>query len=174
MSDLAFNIVILICCGTVMVLLHSILRGGAAKDEYDEAGIRGELIWKDEGRQTQPFLNHTFKILGKPDLMYRIPGGIKAVEYKHRWGPVFSSDVAQALTAALAARHEGYKVIEVECKTKRESKIIPINISDRRLFAMIEGHVSTVRRARRGETMMCKPDAHKCRACSYVDSCDKR
>ena len=65
-------------------------------------GIEGKLIWMDKGRSTKPFFNQVFEVLGKPDLMYRVRGGVLAVEYKSRRGPVFKSDVVQAKCAALA------------------------------------------------------------------------
>ena len=75
--------------------------------------IKGKLIWVDRGRSTKPFFNRVFEVLGKPDLMYQVFGGVLAVEYKSRKGPVFKSDVVQAKCAALAARGNGYKVIRI-------------------------------------------------------------
>ena len=99
------------------ILLYGLLGLAAAALLYNfirriarsrsDLGIEGKLIWMDKGRSTKPFFNQVFEVLGKPDLMYRVRGGVLAVEYKSRRGPVFKSDVVQAKCAALAARGNG-------------------------------------------------------------------
>ena len=98
------------------ILLYGLLGLAAAALLYNfirriarsrsDLGIEGKLIWMDKGRSTKPFFNQVFEVLGKPDLMYRVRGGVLAVEYKSRRGPVFKSDVVQAKCAALAAREK--------------------------------------------------------------------
>lgn len=134
-------------------------------------GIDGKLIWTDHGRQTKAFSNRTFKIFGKPDLMYRIRGGVKAVEYKHRNGPVFKSDIAQALAAALAARGEGYKVVQVLVKTRTNDVTIELKQSDRALYQRLEGLIHDVRNAKTGKKMSKNPERRKCYSCAYRDAC---
>lgn len=154
---------ILLCIA--LYILFRVFRPG------NRGEIKGKLIWTDHGRQTKAFSNRTYKVFGKPDLMYRIRGGVKAVEYKHRNGPIFKSDIAQALAASLAARGEGYKVVQVLVKTRTEQATIDIKHSDRVLFERLEGLINDVRDAKAGKSMRRKPERRKCYSCAYRDAC---
>ncbi|QFT57092.1 PD-(D/E)XK nuclease family protein [Microbulbifer sp. THAF38] len=134
-------------------------------------GIEGKLIWIDKGRSTKPFFNHAFEVLGKPDLMYRIRGGILAVEYKSRRGPVFKSDVVQAKCAALAARGNGYQVTQLLVKTSTTEQYIELPGTDRALFEEIKKYVILTRQAKAGVRMKPWPNVGKCRGCAYKSSC---
>lgn len=133
--------------------------------------IEGKLIWVDRGRQTKPFFNKVFEVLGKPDLMYRIFGGVLAVEYKSRCGPVFKSDVIQAKCAALAARGNGYKVIRILVKTSTVDQYIDLPKSDRSLFHEIEDYVVLTKQAKSGQKMKALPNTGKCRSCAFKYDC---
>ncbi|WP_444928349.1 PD-(D/E)XK nuclease family protein (plasmid) [Microbulbifer sp. TRSA002] len=109
--------------------------------------------------------------MGKPDLMYRIRGGILAVEYKSRRGPVFTSDVVQAKCAALAARRNGYQVTQLLVKTSSTEKYIELPRTDRALFEEIKKYVILTRQAKAGVRMNPWPNAGKCRGCAYKFSC---
>ncbi|EIF42765.1 hypothetical protein DOK_11896 [gamma proteobacterium BDW918] len=137
-----------------------------------EGVISGKLIWTDHGRKTKAFRNTRYRVYGKPDLMYRIPAGVKAVEYKHRKGPVHQSDMVQALAASLAARGEGYKVVEILLKTRTEEVSIDLrSSSDEAIYRKISGLSETVRRARSGAPMNSRPESRKCRNCAYREAC---
>jgi len=134
--------------------------------------IEGKLIWQDLGRSTKVLVNSTFGVKGKPDSIYKIPGGAKAVEYKHRKGKVFDSDIAQALASSLAARGAGYRIIEVLVLTRTERLSIDLRCSDQTLYEQIQGNVKIVRAARRGKRMRAYASRRKCLACAYRDNCD--
>tara|TARA_R110001592_G_scaffold221139_1_gene475784 strand:- start:5230 stop:5733 length:504 start_codon:yes stop_codon:yes gene_type:complete len=133
--------------------------------------ISGKLIWTDHGKNTKSFSNHQFRVFGKPDLMYKVQRGVKAVEYKHRNGPIFDADIAQSLAASLAARGEGYQVIEVLIKTQTNEVLIDLRCSDKAIYSKIEKHIQIVRDAKAGKSMTKKPGARKCRSCAYRGSC---
>lgn len=137
----------------------------------NDLGIEGKLIWVDRGRQTKPFFNNVFEVLGKPDLMYRIFGGVLAVEYKSRRGPVFKSDVIQAKCAALAARGNGYKVIRILVKTSTVEQYIDLPKSDKTLFHEVEEYVILTRQAKAGQKMKALPNPGKCRSCAFNYDC---
>lgn len=148
-----------------LILLFHIFR---SKEKGD---ISGKLIWTDHGMKTKPFYHSKFLVFGKPDLMYRIKRGVKAVEYKHRLGQVFDSDIAQALAAALAARGSGYRVIEVLVKTRSTELSIDLRESDAAVYSKLKGYVLLVRKAKDGRPMQKKPELRKCRSCAYREAC---
>jgi len=134
--------------------------------------IDGTLIWIDNGQQTKPFFNQKYKILGKPDLLYKMnKGGVLAVEYKHRFKNIYNSDIVQAQCAALAARGEGYNVKTILIKTKNSKKYIELPKSDNRLFDLIQEHIIYARKAKSGEYLHASPNQYKCRDCAYNSNC---
>lgn len=137
----------------------------------DELGIEGDLIWIDEGRHTKPLFNGMFKVFGKPDAMYRTRTGVLAVEYKSRNGPVFDSDIVQAKCAALAARGEGYRVVDILVKTELTQRHIRLPKSDGALYKDIEESVILARRAKLGGAVPSVPAVPKCRSCAYRGDC---
>lgn len=137
----------------------------------DNLGIKGKLIWVDKGKSTKPFFNKVFEILGKPDLMYRIRGGVLAVEYKSRRGPVFKSDVVQAKCAALAARGDGYQVIQILVRTATIEQYIDLPKSDKALLDDIKEYVDLTRQAKAGARMRASPNFGKCRGCAFKYEC---
>ena len=143
------------------------------KAPSDELGIDGELIWVDRGKDTKPFFNHTYRVLGKPDLMYRVDGGILAVEYKSRKRSIYNSDVIQGLTACLAARGQGHKVSSLLIKTDGSDRRIELPKSDKQLYKKIEANVEMVRAAKQGKQLRALPAKYKCQYCAYTEVCDK-
>ena len=137
----------------------------------DALGIAGRLIWVDDGRKTKPFFNSEYQVFGKPDLMYRVNGGVLAVEYKSRNGQIYESDIVQAKCAALSARGDQYRVTKILVKTAQSEKYIALPRSDRELYKEIQSAVSMARRAKQGQTVPCLPDFRKCRACAYRHNC---
>jgi len=137
----------------------------------NELGIEGKLIWVDKGKSTKPFFNNTFEVLGKPDLMYRVLGGVLAVEYKSRNGPIYQSDEAQAKCAALAARGNGYRVIRILLKTNTLEQYIDLPTNDITLFNEIKAFVVLTRQAKSGDKMNALPTVGKCRSCAFKYEC---
>ena len=164
------------------ILLYGLLGLAAAALLYNfirriarsrsDLGIEGKLIWMDKGRSTKPFFNQVFEVLGKPDLMYRVRGGVLAVEYKSRNGPVFDSDVTQAFCAALAARGEGYRVTQVLIKTSAVQKMFKLPTSDKALFDRIQPAVFNARQAKFGYAVPSRPEIKKCRSCGFRGDCE--
>ena len=107
----------------------------------NQLGIDGSLVWTDQGKTTKPFFNNDFKILGKPDLMYKIRSGVLAVEYKSRNGRIYNSDIVQAKSAALAARGTGYHVTKVLICTKNQKQYFELPKQDLTLYKSIEKYV---------------------------------
>lgn len=144
------------------------------RDSVDDLGIKGKLVWVDQGKSTKPFFNNEWRVLGKPDLMYKIDNGILAVEYKSRENNIYGSDVVQGLTASLAARGDGYKVIRLLVKTDNSEKYIDLPKSDKSLFKMISKYVDIVRMAKMGKGLPASPERYKCLNCAYSQSCLQR
>lgn len=153
----------------IIWLVSALLRKGPS----DELGIDGELIWVDRGKDTKPFFNHAYRVLGKPDLMYKVDGGILAVEYKSRKRKIYSSDVVQGLTACLAARGQGYKVTSLLIKTDQSDHRIELPKSDKQLYKKVEAHVEMARQAKQGKRLPAQPSQFKCQYCAYTEVCDK-
>lgn len=151
-----------------LIFFHFIRNIFSTKNGLD---IDGKLIWVDKGRSTKPFFNNVFEVLGKPDLMYRVFGGVLAVEYKSRNGPIFNSDVVQAKCAALAARAHGYKVIRILLKTATVEQYIDLPKSDRALYNEIKDYVTLTRQAKSGKKMSAWPNLRKCRCCAFKYEC---
>lgn len=133
--------------------------------------IPGKLIWVDRGKDTKPFFNSTFKVFGKPDLMYAVRGGALAVEYKSRYGTIYESDIAQAKCAALAARGEGYKVVKILLKTSTQKRYISLPKNDKALFDEIKNFVIVARKAKSGSSLRGTPENKKCKSCAYKHDC---
>lgn len=140
----------------------------------DNLGIKGKLVWVDHGKNTKPFFNSDYRVLGKPDLMYRVNDGILAVEYKGRKSNIYNSDIAQGLTASLAARGDGYKVTQLLVKTDNTEKYINLPKSDKGLYELIAKHVETVRQAKFGKVLPANPSFYKCLHCAYSQSCQRK
>lgn len=136
-----------------------------------DLGIDGKIIWVDRGYKTKPFIHKAFRIVGKPDLMYRTPTGVLAVEYKSRNGPIYFSDVIQAKSAALAARGSGHRVNQILIKTELTEQYINLPRSDRDLLGDIQEYLIMVREAKNKKTMVARPQATKCRHCAFSGVC---
>ena len=137
----------------------------------DKLGIKGKLIWTDEGRQTKPFFNNVYDVLGKPDLMYKIKGGILAVEYKSRKGDIFESDIVQTKCASLAARGSGYNVIKILVITAKREQYFDLPRSDKALFKEIEPYVVYTRQSKAGCKLPATPGPYKCKSCAFNYKC---
>lgn len=166
MSD--FTLFALLALGIVGYLLLKFVFG---KPE-NPLGIAGKLIWVDRGRQTKPFFNRQYKVLGKPDLMYQLDeDGVMAVEYKSRNGRIFESDIAQGKAAALAARGAGYDVRHLLVKTSKTEQRFALPQCNDQLYGDIKEFVKCARSAKRGHVVTAKPQRYKCRTCAYGQSC---
>jgi CRISPR/Cas system-associated exonuclease Cas4 (RecB family) len=143
----------------------------ASDDPSQQPPTQGELIYVDEGPQIKPFFNQHFRVLGKPDAIYQSGGNITAVEYKSRKASVHNSDIVQAMTAALAARGEHYRVTHVLVITKRDRKSIALPKSDNALFELIKQPVYLVRQIKQGEVGEPSPSKSKCASCAHYTAC---
>ena len=144
------------------------------KKPSDDLGISGKLVWVDHGKNTKPFFNQEYRVLGKPDLMYKISRGILAVEYKGRSNNIYDSDIVQGLTASLAARGEGYQVARLLVRTDNNERYIDLPKSDRDLYKLVSNHVEIVRKAKQGRDLPANPGYYKCLHCAYTNSCGKK
>lgn len=145
-----------------------------SKKPSDGLGIPGKLVWVDRGKSTKPFFNQEFRVLGKPDLMYRLKRGILAVEYKGRKSNIYDSDIVQGLTASLAARGEGYKVTRLLVRTDNTKRYIDLPSSDKGLHNLVSNYIEIVRKAKKGGALPAIPEYYKCLNCAYSDSCAKK
>lgn len=137
----------------------------------NKLGIEGKLVWTDEGRQTKPFFNNDYGVLGKPDLMYKIKGGILAVEYKSRKGEIYESDIVQTKCASLAARGSGYKVIRFLVITSTQKQYYDLPRSDKALYKEIEPYIVYTRQAKSGSKLPATPGLYKCKSCAFNYKC---
>lgn len=159
---------LLLCIAGFILLL---IKSNQFSNKHNNLGITGKLIWIDKGNATKPFFNNDYKVLGKPDLMYRIPGGVLAVEYKNRRSGIYNSDIIQAKSAALAARGSGYKVTRILVKTKTQQQYFSLPKKNTVLFSEIEKYVSLTRCAKTGSNMKAVPSTMKCRNCAFMHKC---
>ena len=139
----------------------------------NKLGIKGKLIWVDEGKKTKPFFNSRYQIFGKCDQLYKTLGGVLAVEYKSRRGKIYLSDIVQSKAAALAARGAGYKVTRVLVKTKNQEQYMKLPSSDDALFQEIAEFFHKAKAAKEGLQVKAFPEKQKCRRCAYFNSCSK-
>jgi CRISPR/Cas system-associated exonuclease Cas4 (RecB family) len=138
----------------------------------DQLGIEGKLIWTDEGHKTKPFFNNVYDVLGKPDLMYKIKGGILAVEYKSRHGKIYESDIVQTRCASLAARGSGYKVIKFLVITGTRKQYFDLPRSDKALYKEIEPYVVYTRQSKIGCKLPATPGRFNCKSCAFNYKCN--
>jgi len=150
---------------------RALLDDGQSSD--NPMGIpNAELIYIDEGKETKPFFNRDFEVLGKPDAMYKTPDGVIAVEYKSRRGSVKDSDISQAICAALAARGANYKVVKVIVKTQTDQQELDLPPSDKAVYNAIRSDVAAARSVKKGGTGKANPHPAKCRSCAHRSSCE--
>lgn len=133
--------------------------------------IEGKLIWVDDGKQTKPFFNRKYKVFGKLDMIYKQKRGLLGVEYKSRQGPIYPSDIAQAKTAALAARGSGEKITKLLIRTKTVDRYIKLPTSDKDLHLEVEKLIQSVRMASAGHPLPPTKIKAKCRNCSHKNNC---
>ncbi len=132
------------------------------RNRTNSLDIDGTLIWIDNGQQTKPFFNQKYKIMGKPDLLYKMnKGGILAVEYKHRFKNIYNSDIVQAQCAALAARGDNYSVNAILVKTKNTEKYIELPSIDNELYGIIQKYILSARKAKHGNNLSASPCNYK-------------
>ena len=155
----------------IILGLFLVIKVNAFFNRSNKLGIDGKLVWTDRGKNTKPFFNNYFRVLGKPDLMYKVRSGILAVEYKSRRGRIYTSDIMQARAAALAARGSGYQVIRVLLRTRNQELYIDLPKKDSALFKLIQTNVAVARDAKSGRSVNPKPTGQKCRGCAYTNSC---
>ena len=160
--------------GAIALFVLWLLWAFIKKKPSDDLGIPGKLIWVDQGKNTKPFFNKEFRVLGKPDLMYRIEGGILAVEYKSRNRNIYESDIVQGLTASLAARGEGYAISQLLVRTDNSESYIDLPNLDKDLYNLVSKYVDIVRKAKQGENLPSSPSHFKCFNCAYSISCKKK
>lgn len=156
----------------LIVFKRLIRRVQRSELDMQAAHAQGELIYVDEGSSVKPFFNKQFKVLGKPDAIYQSGSTITAVEYKSRQGAVKKSDIVQAMTAALAARGDKFKVTHVLVITKRERKVFTLPKSDQSLYELIKMPIQKARQVKQGEICKAHPNDRKCTSCAYYTVCD--
>lgn len=139
----------------------------------NKVGITGKLIWLDEGKQTKPFFNSQFLVVGKPDQIYKTTNGLLAVEYKSRKGAIYPSDIVQAKCAVLAARPQ-YIISRVLIKTSSQEKYISLPTNNQKLYNDIKKYLDIARNAKAGAKLPPLPTKYKCHSCAYKNSCTKR
>ncbi|MCG7884227.1 MAG: hypothetical protein N0C91_19540 [Candidatus Thiodiazotropha endolucinida] len=167
------NILLYISLGLITSALLFIL-ALRILDSRNQLGIEGKLIWIDKGKATKPFFNPSYEVTGKPDLMYRIRDGVLAVEYKSRHGPIYRSDIVQAKCAALAARSDGYPVIQILIKTSTTEEYFRLPRNEADLYGEIKTYVLIAREAKSGAKMGAWPTINKCNGCAFNETCDMK
>lgn len=135
----------------------------------------GECVWMDS-EDAKPFFDGRFRILGKPDAIFKnAEGEFTAVEYKNRNKGIYSSDILQAKTAALAARGDmknKHNVSKVVIVNQTDSKEILLPAKDYDLYNEIKYNVEAVQRIKTGEYGYKTKDKYKCNSCGYKYACD--
>ena len=130
-----------------------------------------KTLWTDEGRDTKPFFNANFSVLGKPDAIIKQGSKVIAVEYKSRRAPVFEANKVQAKVAALAARMT-YAINHIEVRTERQTIQERLPKSQKALFAAVEPFVAHARDIKAGHSAAPKPEPRKCTTCAFNHACD--
>lgn len=139
-----------------------------------DLGIAGTLVWMDKGKKTKPFLNEEFYVCGKLDLIYQQATTFLGVEYKHRDGQIYESDIVQAKVAALSTRATAYPITRLLIKTRTRERYIELTESDSELYSQVEHYVEMVRLAKTGGELNPRPSVGKCASCGLNASCQKK
>lgn len=136
-------------------------------------GVKGKIIYADQGRKSKLFINRKYGITAKPDFIITTPNGENMmVEYKSRTGRVYQSDIVQLLASVLAARSEmpNHRAVVVTKGTRREIELG----SDEHIFREISKFVLLARRAQEGEIIkIFSSHPGVCRTCSVANSCQR-
>lgn len=131
-----------------------------------------DALYADEGLNSRVFASDQYRIRAKPD---RVEGSIDQsviVEYKHRSGRVYASDLAQLQAGALAVRSAGWTVNQGVVITADGAELWVELGDDRRILNAIAQALNAARLVKRGGVPEAKPTFNKCRACAFRDRCE--
>jgi CRISPR/Cas system-associated exonuclease Cas4 (RecB family) len=136
----------------------------------------GECVWMDKD-DAKPFFDGRFRILGKPDAIFKSEdGAFTAIEYKNRSKGIYSSDIVQAKTAALAARGDMSKkhhISKIVVVNQTDYKEVELPANDFELYEDIKYNVEAVQRIKAGGYGYKTKDKYKCQNCGYKSVCDQ-
>ncbi|KZX57937.1 hypothetical protein A3709_20140 [Halioglobus sp. HI00S01] len=138
----------------------------------DRLGLMGFVIWADTADK-KAFFNTKYKILGKPDFIYRMPPFFRPVivELKSRSGPVYDSDIAQVTAACLAARGSGIIATKAVIITRTSRMVITLPRSQKKLHSRIRQHANTIRSIKASGISCRTDDKRKCAGCGFRKTC---
>ncbi|ASK79761.1 hypothetical protein CF386_12015 [Paraphotobacterium marinum] len=98
-----FSLKILILIGSliVFIIFFKIFR------KKNIFGLQGKLVYLDEGKKSKTFVNHKFKIIAKPDFIFKHWWGqFYMIEHKESYREPSRADIVQVKAALIAVRSE--------------------------------------------------------------------
>lgn len=135
-------------------------------------GNRGsKALYSDKGINSKVFHDRIRGIRAKPDRIEGTKKNAKLDEHKARKGRVYQSDIVQAQASTLAARADGYNVLEAVISTANgKEHIVPLG-SDEQIERRISKPLNDARLVASGGIPKAKPVRGKCKSCGYSSVC---
>lgn len=129
-----------------------------------------KLIYADK-KGSEVFNNREYKISAKPDFIYLVNKELVLIEYKSRKSDVRSSDIHQAMAAALAVRSKYNITKAIVYTTGGYVKEIRLGSNDE-VYREIGSIIDKTRMSKSGvNPCITKDKSYRCRYCGYKEIC---
>lgn len=138
-------------------------------------GFDGQLVYSDDGKRSELFVNKIFGLCSKPDFIYKTDANsYTVIEYKGRNGPVYESDEVQLKATVISARSK-FNITHAFVFTDSTKKEINVNKTNSTLYKEIEEFTELTRQIHLNKPVH-EYTAHtnKCRTCSHKGNCSKK
>lgn len=165
-----FSLKILILIGSffVFIIFFKIFR------KKNIFGLQGKLVYLDEGKKSKTFVNHKFKIIAKPDFIFKHWWGqFYMIEHKESYREPSRADIVQVKAALIAVRSEIPSLKKVYISTKKGLYRYNFKKSSRRVFKEISIYHKLTTQVYNGDyvDIICD-DKNVCLKCPVKKNCE--
>lgn len=160
---------------TIIVIIAVLIFWPKAEVGEDLFGFKGIALYVDTDKEAKVFVNHKYKIVAKPDFIFKTSGVLPKyilVERKSGFREPADYDISQVMASVIAARTVYPKINHAILSTKKGNYPIDVNCSNAKLFKMIKRQHNLVQDAYQGKVInetCASPE--KCRTCATRYNC---
>jgi CRISPR/Cas system-associated exonuclease Cas4 (RecB family) len=121
------------------------------------------------------FINHKYKIQGKPDDIIFDKNKYYLVEYKNRFNGIYEGDIKQAIATLLSCRsskkYENMSDILIYNKSG-QVKHLKLDLSDQELFMKIKNEYNQALDIKNNKPIQVYKNIRKCNSCGFQNTCN--
>lgn len=168
---MSFNLSCILITATFLALILLFRTG--RKYPTTPYGFKGKLVFQDEGKKKGfAFVSERFQAGATPDMIYQTGRNkFTIMELKSRNGPVYESDVIQALMGVLAT-HKRYNVTKIVIKTNSETESYNVK-SPRKVYKDLKPLIQQEIKLQKGKVLLQrKKHKPKCISCRHYSKCN--